>query len=90
MKRILLQPKNALLKQYTKLLELDKVNLKFEDNAIDYIIEKAVELKLGARGLRAIIEKIMTDIMFDAKPAKNKTLSITLDYVTKKCEQVFV
>ncbi len=90
LKRILLQPKNALLKQYTKLLELDKVNLKFEDNAIDYIVEKAVELKLGARGLRAIIEKIMTDIMFDAKPAKNKTLSITLDYVTKKCEQVFV
>ena len=90
LKRILLQPKNALLKQYTKLLELDNVNLKFEDNAIDYIVEKAVELKLGARGLRAIIEKIMTDIMFEAKPAKNKTLSITLDYVTKKCEQVFV
>ena len=90
LKRILLQPKNALLKQYTKLLELDNVNLKFEDKAIDYIVEKAVELKLGARGLRAIIEKIMTDIMFDAKPSKNKTLSITLDYVTKKCEQVFV
>ncbi len=90
LKRILLQPKNALLKQYTKLLQLDNISLKFEDEAVDYIVEKAVELKLGARGLRAIIEKIMTDIMFEAETDTNKPIEITLDYVTEKCVQVFV
>jgi ATP-dependent Clp protease ATP-binding subunit ClpX len=65
LKRILTQPKNALVKQYVKLFKMDGITLTFEDAALDYIVEKAVELKLGARGLRAIVEKIMTDAMFD-------------------------
>jgi ATP-dependent Clp protease ATP-binding subunit ClpX len=65
LKRILVEPHNALVKQYIKLFEMDKINLSFSDEALDLIVEKSVEYKLGARGLRSIIEAIMTDAMFN-------------------------
>ena len=65
LKKILVEPKNALVKQYKKLFEIDDVELEFKDEAIDAIVDKAIELKTGARGLRSIIEDIMTDIMFE-------------------------
>ena len=65
LKKILVEPKNALVKQYKKLFEIDGVELEFKDEAIDAIVDKAIELKTGARGLRSIIEDIMTDIMFE-------------------------
>ena len=65
LKRILVEPKNALVKQYKKLFEIDDVNLEFKDEAISAIVDKAIERKTGARGLRSIIEEIMTDIMFE-------------------------
>jgi len=87
MKRILLDPKNALVKQYAKLLELDNVSLHFEDNALESIVNKAITLKVGARGLRSIIERIMTDAMFDLSAVGNE-LKITKNYVDEKCEDI--
>lgn len=84
LKRILLEPKNALTKQYQKLLEIDDIHLTFDDEAISAIVEKTVELKLGARGLRTIIEKIMTDAMFDFPGKNKKKLHITKAYVIDK------
>ncbi|HAP01430.1 MAG TPA: ATP-dependent Clp protease ATP-binding subunit ClpX, partial [Bacteroidetes bacterium] len=70
LKRILTEPKNALVKQFIRLFEMEGVELVFEDGAVEYIVDKAVEYKLGARGLRSICEAIMTDIMFDLPSEK--------------------
>lgn len=89
LKRILVEPKNALVKQYTKLLELDEVNLEFKDEALDYIVEKAMEFKLGARGLRSIIEAILTDAMFELPTSEEKEpLKVTADYAAKKMDKM--
>jgi ATP-dependent Clp protease ATP-binding subunit ClpX len=87
LKKILLEPKNALIKQYTKLLEMDGITLKFDGDALDYIVDKAVELRLGARGLRSIIEHIMTDVMFDLS-ATGQKLTITGKYVQEKSTDI--
>ncbi len=87
LKRILTQPKNALVKQYVKLFKMDGITLTFEDAALDYIVEKAVELKLGARGLRAIVEKIMTDAMFDFPSLNKKKITVTADYARENFEK---
>ncbi|MDR0367812.1 MAG: ATP-dependent Clp protease ATP-binding subunit ClpX [Bacteroidales bacterium] len=87
LKRILLDPKNALVKQYTKLFEMDNIKLKFDDAALDFIVKKALELKLGARGLRSIIEHIMTDAMFDLETV-NKKLAVTEDYAREKTKSI--
>ncbi len=81
LKMILTEPKNALVKQYVKLFELDGIQLLFEDKALDFMVEKAIEYGLGARGLRTICEAILTDDMFDA-PSSNdiKELVVTADY----------
>ena len=81
LKNILTEPKNALTKQYVKLLEMEGVTLSFEDDGIDYIVDKAVEFNLGARGLRAICEAIITDAMYEL-PSDNtvKELVIDLEY----------
>lgn len=71
--RILQEPKNALVKQYTKLFELESIDLRFEKEAIDYIAEKALEFKLGARGLRSICEEILTDAMFELPSDQHRT-----------------
>ena len=86
LKRILTEPKNALIKQYVKLFELDGIELHFADDAIDYIVEKAVELKLGARGLRSIVEKIMTDAMYNFPDSKDKSITIDKKYAQEQFE----
>ena len=65
LKSILTEPKNAIIKQYQALLEMDDIGLDFKEEAIDYVVEKAMEFKLGARGLRSIIENILNDAMFE-------------------------
>lgn len=83
--RILTEPKNALIKQYVRLFEMDKVKLSLDKKVLDFIVEKALEYKLGARGLRSICEAILTDAMFDAPSEDhNGELKITLDYAQKK------
>jgi ATP-dependent Clp protease ATP-binding subunit ClpX len=86
-KSILTEPKNALVKQYQKLFALEGVQLKFSAEAIDYIAEKALISRLGARGLRSICEAIMTDAMFEYPSQKDiKHLTITLEYAKEKYE----
>jgi len=85
LRRILTEPRNSLTKQYIKLFEMDNIKLSFDDDALELIVDKSVEFKLGARGLRSILEAIMTDAMFDL-PSKNttKNLKITLSFVEEK------
>ena len=85
LRRILTEPKNALVKQYMKLFEMDDVKLSFDKSVLDFITDKAVEFKLGARGLRSICEAIMTDAMFDLPSDEEaKELKITLSYAKEK------
>lgn len=79
--RILREPKNSIIKQYVKLFEMDGITLTFEDDALSLIVDTAVEYKLGARGLRSIVESIMADAMFEAPSSKRKTLNIDRKYV---------
>jgi ATP-dependent Clp protease ATP-binding subunit ClpX len=71
LRKILTEPKNALLKQYKKLFDMEGIELEFKDGAIDFIVEKAMEFKLGARGLRSICEAVVNDAMFDLPSEKN-------------------
>jgi ATP-dependent Clp protease ATP-binding subunit ClpX len=85
LRRILTEPKNALTKQYTKLFEIDNIKLEIEENVYAYIVEKAVEFKLGARGLRSILEAIMTDAMFELpSQADIKHFVVTKEYAEEK------
>ncbi len=85
LRRILTEPKNALVKQYVKLFEIDNIKLSFEKKVLDFIVEKAMEYKLGARGLRSICEAIMTDAMFELPSAEGeKELKVTLEYAEEK------
>lgn len=87
LKRILTEPKNALIKQYKKLFEYEGVKLEVEDAALDYMVEKAVQFKLGGRGLRAICEMILTDAMFDLPSEKNEEVFyLSLDYAKQMLE----
>jgi len=80
LKRILTEPKNALVKQYVKLFDLDNISLNFDGKVLDFIVDKAIEFKLGARGLRSICEAILTDAMFEL-PSKNESeFRVTLEY----------
>ena len=85
LRRILTEPRNSLIKQYTKLFELDNINVTFDNEALDFIVEKSIEFKLGARGLRSILEGVMTDSMFEL-PSKNtiKSLRVTAAFVDEK------
>lgn len=85
--KILKEPKNALVKQYQKLFEIDGIDLTFDDDALEYIVEKTSEYKLGARGLRGIMEDIMTSAMFNMPSEDIKALTITLDYVKEKIDK---
>jgi ATP-dependent Clp protease ATP-binding subunit ClpX len=88
LRRILSEPKNALIKQYTYLFEMDGVKITFEKGALDLIVEKALEFKLGARGLRSICEAIMTDLMFETpSDASVKSVNITLRYAKEKLKK---
>jgi ATP-dependent Clp protease ATP-binding subunit ClpX len=85
LRKILTEPKNSLVKQFTKLFEMDNIKLSFEDEALDFIVDKSIAFKLGARGLRSILEAVMTDAMFEL-PSKNatKTLRISVALVEEK------
>jgi len=78
LKRILVEPKNALVKQYVQLFEMDGIKLEFEESAIDFIVDKAMEFNLGARGLRSICEAILTDAMFDL-PSEEGAVEFTVN-----------
>ena len=78
LRKILVEPKKALVKQYQKLFEMDNVNLKFDDEALDAIVEKAIEYKLGARGLRSIVEAIVTDFMFEIPDSKKAVKDVVI------------
>jgi ATP-dependent Clp protease ATP-binding subunit ClpX len=84
LKRILTEPKNALIKQYERIFQIDGIKLSFEQKALDFIVSKAIEYKLGARGLRSICEAILTDAMFDMPSSKSKSLKITESYAKGK------
>ena len=87
LRRILIEPKNSIIGQYKKLFKMDNVNLTFDDEVIDYVVDKAIEYKLGARGLRSIVEMIMIDVMFDIPSEHRDSLNITLDYAREKVEK---
>ncbi len=84
LRQILTEPKNSIIKQYVKLFEMDGVTLSFDDDTLEYIVDKAIEFKLGARGLRSIVETIMMDAMYTTPSSDVKTLRITKDYAEKK------
>lgn len=84
LKAILTEPKNSLVKQYIKLFKMDNIDLTFGDGVLDYIVDKAIEFKLGARGLRSICETIMTDAMYEMPSLGKDELVITVDYVSHK------
>ncbi len=87
LRNILTEPKNSLIKQYIKLFELDAIELSFEEDALEFIVDKALEFKLGARGLRAICESIMIDAMFESPTDGIKNLKISKAYAASKIEQ---
>lgn len=87
LRRILTEPKNALVKQYQKLFALDSIELSFEEEALDYIVDKAIEFKLGARGLRSICEVIMIDAMFELPSKHEDKVRIGIGYARKKLEK---
>ncbi len=84
LRRILTEPKNSIIKQYTKLFKMDGVELKFDDDALDYIVKKTIEYKLGARGLRSIVETIMNDAMFEIPSKKIKRYTVKLEYAKEQ------
>ena len=86
LRKILTEPKNSIIKQYVKLFELDHIQLQFDEEALDYIVDKAVEFKLGARGLRSICENIMIDAMFHSPSQELKNLHVTREYALEKLD----
>ena len=84
LKRILTEPKNAIIKQYKKLFAMDGVELDFTDDALDLIVDKSIEYKLGARGLRALTETIVIDAMYETPSTKKKKFTVTKDYAQEK------
>ena len=87
LRRILVEPKNSIIKQYEKLFEMDGIKLTFDEDVFDYIVDKAVEYKLGARGLRSIVESIMIDAMFEIPSKRLKAFAVTLDYAKEQLEK---
>lgn len=87
LRRILTEPKNAITRQYEKMLALDGIKLEFTEEALDLIVDKAVEYKLGARGLRSIVETVMVDVMYDAPSSGKKTITVDAPYVSSQLEK---
>jgi ATP-dependent Clp protease ATP-binding subunit ClpX len=88
LRAILTEPKNALVKQYIKLFKMDNIELTFAEGVLDFIVDKAIEFKLGARGLRSICEAIMLDAMFEMPSVGKDELTITIDYASHKLERI--
>ena len=87
LRKILVEPKNSIVKQYQKLFEMDGIKLKFDEEALDYIVDKAVEYKLGARGLRSIVEAVMMDAMFEIPSEMVKSFTVTLEYAKQQLDK---
>ncbi|MBS6911976.1 MAG: ATP-dependent Clp protease ATP-binding subunit ClpX [Prevotella sp.] len=87
LRKILVEPKNSIVKQFTKLFEMDGIKLTFTDGALDYIVDKAVEYKLGARGLRSIVESVVNEAMFELPSKDVKELEVTRDYAAQELEE---
>lgn len=87
LRKILVEPKNSIIKQYMKLFEMDGIKLTFDKEALDFIVDKATEYKLGARGLRSIVENVMMDAMFDVPSTDVKEFNVTLDYAKKQLDK---
>lgn len=87
LRRILVEPKNSIVKQYIKLFEMDHITLTFTEEALDFIVDKAMEYKLGARGLRSIVEEVMMDAMFDVPSRRIKKFEVTLDYAKQQLDK---
>jgi len=88
LRQILTEPKNALVKQYQRLFDMEGIQLHFADDVLDFIVQKAIEFKLGARGLRSICEAIMLDLMYELPQAKSKKdFTVTLDFAKEKIEK---
>jgi ATP-dependent Clp protease ATP-binding subunit ClpX len=87
LRKILIEPKNSIVRQYIKLFEMDGVKLTFTDEVLDFIVDKAIEYKLGARGLRSIVESVMMDAMFEIPSKKVKTFKVTVDYARQQLEK---
>ncbi len=87
LRRILTEPKNAIVRQYAKLMKMDGVDVEFTDEVLDYIVDKAIEFKLGARGLRSIVETIMIDAMYDIPSSGEKQFVVTKDYAEKQLDK---
>jgi ATP-dependent Clp protease ATP-binding subunit ClpX len=90
LERILIEPKNSIIRQYKKLFEMDGVALTFDQEALDTLVDKAVEYKLGARGLRSIVESVMMDAMYDLPSKKTKKFNVTADYVSKQLDKSYL
>ena len=88
LRNILTEPKNAIIRQYVKLFELDNIMLNFNEEVFEYIVDKAVEFKLGARGLRSICEAIMTDLMFEIPSQNCESITITKEYAESKIDRL--
>lgn len=88
LRNILTEPKNAIIRQYVKLFDLDHIQLNFDEEVFEYIVDKAIEFKLGARGLRSICEAIMTDLMFEIPSQKCETVTITKEYAESKLQKL--
>ena len=87
LRAILTEPKNSIIKQYIKLFDMDGVKLSFEDAVFEYVVDKAIEYKLGARGLRSIVETIMMDVMFEIPSEHKESFKVTLDYAKHQIEK---
>ena len=90
LRNILTEPKNAIIRQSVKLFELDNITLNFNEDVFEYIVDKAVEFKLGARGLRSICEAIMTDLMFEIPSQNCESITITKEYAETKLDKLMV
>ena len=90
LRRILVEPKNSIIKQYEKLFEMDGIKLSFEEDTLNFIVDKAVEYKLGARGLRSIVESIMMDAMFEIPSKRTKEFIVTLDYAKNQLNKSYL
>lgn len=89
LRRILTEPKNSIIKQYLKIMEIDGINMTIDENVYDYIVDKALEYKLGARGLRSIVESILREALFEMPSSKVKSFHLTLEYAKEHLKENF-
>jgi ATP-dependent Clp protease ATP-binding subunit ClpX len=90
LRRILVEPKNSIVRQYEKLFKMDGITLNFTEEALDFLVDKAVEFKLGARGLRSIVESVVANAMFELPAKKVKKFEVTLDVAKKELNQTLL